>query len=58
MIILAKSKQKRELKKLKGRVTDLEQRLAMVEDEQKKKRIAREWLTLIPMVIRQILSLI
>ena len=54
MIILSKSKQKRKLKKLEDRVTDLESRLAEMEKGQKKKRIAREWLELIPIAIRQI----
>lgn len=51
---MAKSKQKRKLKKLEDRVTDLESRLAEIEKGQKKKRIAREWLELIPIAIRQI----
>ena len=54
MIILSKSKRKRNLKKLEDRVTDLESRLAEMEKGQKKKRIAREWLELIPIAIRQI----
>ena len=54
MIILSKSKRKRKLKKLEDRVTDLESRLVEMEKGQKKKRIAREWLELIPIAIRQI----
>ena len=56
MIILSKSKRKRKLKKLEDRVTDLESRLAEMEKGQKKKRITREWLALIPIVIRSILK--
>lgn len=53
---MAKSKQKRKLKKLEDRVTDLESRLAEMKRGQKKKRITREWLALIPIVIRSILK--
>lgn len=56
MINLAKSKRKRRVKELEHRLDDVEMRLAMMEQAEKKKRTAREWLALLPILIRSILD--
>ena len=53
---MAKSKHKRRMKKLEHRLDDVEMRLAMMEQAEKKKRTEREWLTLLPLLIRSILD--
>lgn len=53
---MAKSKHKRKVKKLERRLDDVEMRLAMMEQAEKKKRTAREWLALLPLLIRSILD--
>lgn len=51
---MAKSKQKRKVKELEYRLNVLEMRLAMMEQAEKKKQTKREWLTLLPTLIRSI----
>ena len=53
---MAKSKRKRRVKELEHRLDDVEMRLAMMEQAEKKKRTAREWLALLPILIRSILD--
>lgn len=53
---MAKSKHKHRVKELEHRLNDVEVRLAIMEQAEKKKRTAREWLALLPILIRSILD--